>query len=281
VLPQDVERNSTLSQNSAAPSADSALPAQRRVALARQVRDRGHATVAELASAFAVSMDTIRRDLDFLADRGVLARTHGGAMRTDELATADTPFDNRTAVHRDAKEAIGAAAARLISDGETVLVNGGTTTLATVRALTGKRGLTVVTNNLRLPAEVPRDVAWDLYVLGGSLRLSSMVTIGPVGFPGTKGISADVALIGVGGINVEYGLSTTNLQEAQMIRQMVESSSRVIVVADSSKFGRSNFVHICDLAEVSTLVTEREPEAVLREALDAVQVELVYAPVPA
>src|SRR5690349_15772831 len=132
VLPQNVERNSTLSQNSAAPSTDNALPAQRRAALARQVRDRGHATVAELATAFAVSMDTIRRDLDYLADRGVLARTHGGAMRTDELATADTPFDNRTAVHRDAKEAIGAAAARLISDGETVLVNGGTTTLATV-----------------------------------------------------------------------------------------------------------------------------------------------------
>jgi DeoR/GlpR family transcriptional regulator of sugar metabolism len=269
-----------LSQNQATSAQDNALPAQRRAALARHVRDRGHATVADLAASFAVSMDTIRRDLDYLAERGVLARTHGGAMRTDELATADTPFDNRTAVHRDAKEAIGVAAARLISDGETVLVNGGTTTLATVRALTGRRGLTVVTNNLRLPAEVPPDVAWDLYVLGGSLRLSSMVTIGPVGFSGTKGISADVALIGVGGIGVEQGLSTTNLPEAQMIRQMIESSSRLIVVADSSKFGRGNFVHICDLAEVSTLVTEQEPDPQLREALDAVDVEVVYAPMP-
>jgi DeoR/GlpR family transcriptional regulator of sugar metabolism len=267
-----------LSQNQAPPPApDSALPAHRRAALARYIRDRGHATVAELANGFAVSMDTIRRDLDYLADRRLLARTHGGAMRTDELATADTPFDNRTTVHRDAKEAIGAAAARLISDGETVLINGGTTTLAAVRALTGKRDLTVVTNNLRLPAEVPGEANWDVYLLGGAVRLSSMVAIGPVGFSGTQGISADVALIGVGGVGVDHGLSTTNLPEAQMIRGMIESSSRVVIVADSSKFGRSNFVHICELTEVSVLVTEKAPAAELATALEEAQVEVVVA----
>jgi DeoR/GlpR family transcriptional regulator of sugar metabolism len=88
-----------------------------------------------------------------------------------------------------------------------------------------------------------------------------------------------VALIGVGGITIEHGLSTTNLQEAQMIRQMVESSSRVVVVADSSKFGRSNFVHICDLTEVSVLVTEQAPDSQLQAALAEAEVELVYATV--
>jgi DeoR/GlpR family transcriptional regulator of sugar metabolism len=105
-----------------------------------------------------------------------------------------------------------------------------------------------------------------------------MVTIGPIGFPGTQGIRADVAVIGVGGISVEHGLSTTNLHEAQMMRQMIESSSRVVVVADSSKFGRSNFVHICDLADISTLVTERAPGPELQAALQDTGVEVVYAP---
>lgn len=270
-----------MSQNPAASVADSALPAQRRAALARYVRERGHATVAELANDFAVSMDTIRRDLDYLAERRLLARTHGGAMRTDELATADTSFDNRIAVHREAKERIGAAAARLIADGETVLVNGGTTTLAAARALSGKRDLTVVTNNLRLPAEVPPgEPTWDVYLLGGSLRPASMVTIGSVGFFGSQGISADVALIGVGGVSAEHGLSTTNLAEAQMIRQMVESSSRVVIVADSSKFGRSLFVHICGLGEITTLVTDAEPAPELRAALADADVDVLYASGP-
>src|ERR1044072_7034049 len=178
---------------------DTALPAKRRAELVRHVRERGHATVAELVERFAVSMDTVRRDLDHLAERQLIARTHGGAMRTDELATADIPFDRRAAVHHQAKQAIGIAAAQLISNGETLIVNGGTTTLAVVRARAGQRGLAVGTNNLRLPPEIPQDAVRDLYVIGGSCRISSNVTIGPVTFADTQGISPDPAVIGRGG----------------------------------------------------------------------------------
>lgn len=256
---------------------DSALPAQRRARLVEYVRARGHATVAELAEDFAVSMDTIRRDLDYLADRRLIARTHGGAMRTGELATADTPFDSRAATQRQAKERIGAAAAGLISDGETLLINGGTTTLAVVRALAGKRDLTVVTNNLRIPAELPPDTVRDLYIVGGTCRVASKVTIGPVTFPDSDGISADVGVIGVGGIAVDGGLSTTNLLEAQMIRQMIESVGRLIVVADSTKFGRSAFVRICGLDRMAVLVTDAKPEGELAAALAGAGVEVLVA----
>jgi len=102
-----------------------------------------------------------------------------------------------------------------------------------------------------------------------------MVTIGPVAFPGTQGISADVAIIGVGGISADNGLSTSNLAEAQMMWQRIESASRVIVVADSSKFARNAFVHICDLAEVSVLVTELAPPEDIAAALEGAGVELV------
>jgi DeoR/GlpR family transcriptional regulator of sugar metabolism len=274
---QKHEQSRNYPHASGAKMQDTALPAQRRADLVRYVRERGHATVAELASGFRVSMDTIRRDLDYLAEQRLLTRTHGGAMSPGERATADTPFENRITVHQAAKQAIGAAAAKLISDGETVLVNGGTTTLEVVRALGDKRDLTLVTNNLRVPGELPANVVRDLYVIGGACRIASMVTIGPVGFAGTQGISADVAIIGVGGVSGETGLSTSNLSEAQMIGQMIESASRVVVVADSSKFTRNSFVHICDLTEVSVLVTDRTPPDDLVAALDAANVALETA----
>jgi DeoR/GlpR family transcriptional regulator of sugar metabolism len=260
---------------SATREADGALPARRRALLADFVNKHGQATVVELAAAFTVSTDTVRRDLDWLARRGAIARTYGGAITLSGLASTDTAFAERTSVHLDAKRAIGTATAERISDGETVIINGGTTTLAVARALGARRNLTIVTNNLRLPAEVPVSSVRDVYMLGGTCRLASNVTIGPVAFPGMEGVSADVAVIGVGGVSARTGLSTTNLHEAQMMAQMMESAIRTIVVADSSKFGRNAFAHIARLEAVTALITDAGPDAELADALAAADVEVV------
>src|SRR6266516_3643575 len=244
------------------------LPARRRADLAQYVR--------ELAGIFQVSADTIRRDLDHLATRGVLTRAHGGAVPTGELATADTPLMNRRDTQREAKERIGRAAVRLVHDGETVIINGGTTALEAARALVGLRNLTIGTNNLLVPSEVPQEAVRDLYVLGGMCRIQSMVTVGPVGFTGTRGIRADVALIGVGGVS-ENGYSTSHLGEAQMMQQMIESANRVVILADSSKFGRHAFVHICALQDSDALVTNALPQTDLDEALREADVDIIVA----
>jgi DeoR/GlpR family transcriptional regulator of sugar metabolism len=258
------------------PTSSGSLPARRRADLAQYVREHAQATVPELAGNFQVSADTIRRDLDHLARRGVLTRTHGGAVPTGELATADTPLMNRRGTQREAKERIGRAAARLVGDGETVIINGGTTALEAARALVGLRNLTIVTNNLLVPSEVPQEAVRDLYVLGGMCRIQSMVTIGPVGFTGTRGIRADVALIGVGGVS-ENGYSTSHLGEAQMMQQMIESASRVVILADSSKFGRHAFVHICALQDATALVTNALPQPDLDQALREADVDIIVA----
>ena len=252
------------------------LPARRRADLAQYVREPAQATVAELAGIFQVSADTVRRDLDHLARHGVLTRTHGGAVPMEELATADTPLMNRRDTQREAKERIGRAAARLVENGETVIINGGTTALEAARALVGLRNLTIVTNNLLVPSEVPQDAVRDLYVLGGMCRIRSMVTIGPVGFTGTRGIRADVALIGVGGVS-ENGYSTSHLGEAQMMQQMIESASRVVILADASKFGRHAFVHICALEDSTALVTNALPQPDLDQALREADVDIIVA----
>jgi DeoR/GlpR family transcriptional regulator of sugar metabolism len=256
---------------------DGALPSRRRALLTAFVDEQGQATVTELADAFKVSADTVRRDLDLLAQRGAVSRTYGGAVTVSGLATTDTPFSDRSSVHREEKQRIAIAAAERIADGETVILNGGTTTQAVAHALGIRRHLTIVTNNLRVPPVLPASAVRDVYLLGGSCRLASHVTIGPVAFPGTEGISADVAVIGVGGVSAKAGFTTTNLQEAQMMAQMIESAQRTIVVMHSSKFGRSAFAHIVRLDAVELLITDQMPEPELRDALASAEVEIVVA----
>lgn len=256
---------------------DGALPGRRRALLAEFIEEHGQATVTELADSFSVSADTVRRDLDWLAKRGAVSRTYGGAVTVTGLASTDTSFSDRSSAHRDEKHRIASAAAMRIADGETVIVNGGTTTLAVARALGVRRNLTIVTNNLRLPAALPPATVRDVYLIGGSCRLASHVTIGPVTFPGTEGISADVAVIGVGGVAAQAGFTTTNLQEAQMMAEMIVSAQRTIVVADSSKFGRNAFAHIVRLDTVDMLITDRAPDRELHDALSKASVEIVVA----
>jgi DeoR family transcriptional regulator, fructose operon transcriptional repressor len=257
------------------------LPATRRSQVATLVEERGEATVAELADALGVSADTVRRDLDELARRGILTRTHGGAMHR-QLARADRPFENRLRERHEVKEAIGRATAKLVDDNQTLLINGGTTTLAVARALRDSRDLTIVTNNLRIPAEIDTACVRELYLLGGNCRFSSLVTVGPVEFPGTlpdrsHAVMADVAIIGVGGISARSGLSTSNLHEARMMREMMDAADRVIVVADSTKFERNAFAQIADLHRAHTVVTDTQPPTPLAEALEEAGVDLVVA----
>jgi DeoR/GlpR family transcriptional regulator of sugar metabolism len=257
--------------------AEGALPGRRRALLTAFIDEHGQATVAELAEAFNVSSDTVRRDLEWLAKRGAVSRTYGGAVSIGAPATADTSFSDRSSVHSHEKERIALAAAERIADGETVILNGGTTTLAVARALGERRNLTIVTNNLRLPSALPPGAVRDVYLLGGSCRLASNVTIGPVTFPGTEGISADIAVIGVGGVSARSGFTTSNLQEAQMMAEMMASAQRTMVVADSSKFGRSAFAHIIRLEAAASLITDSDPGEELLDALSAAEVELVVA----
>lgn len=254
------------------------LPARRRSELVRLARSHGQVIVNELAGLFDVSVDTIRRDLDLLAERGLLTRTHGGAVASDGLVTRDTTFPERLKTHKHAKERIARAAVSLVSDGETLVINGGSTTRAFAAGLHARRDLTVVTNNLAIPGVLPGEAVRDVYVLGGQFRAEAQVTIGEVRFASVTGISTDTAVIGVGGIGAASGLSTTLLAEAVMIADMIASAKRTVVLADASKFGHDAFAHIVPLARVHVLVTDQEPARDLVRALGEAKVDLVVAP---
>ncbi len=260
----------------------SRLPASRKADLAAYVAERGEVTVTALAGRFGVSSDTIRRDLDQLDNEGLLIRTHGGAVSTTAAGKPDTGLDVRLKLQVDAKEAIGARAAALIEDGSTLMLNGGTTVLALIRHLRQHRDLTIATNNLRIPAEIGPDIFRDLYVFGGPVRLVTQTTTGPVRFNVAAGggehqVRTDLAFIGVGGVSATDGYSTSNLEDAAMMRDMMDRAVRVVVLADSSKFGRGLFGQIAELGRADYLITEAAPPADLAAALAEASVEVLVA----
>jgi len=255
---------------------DFSLPARRRSELVRIAKTRGSITVTDIAAEFAVSADTIRRDLDYLASRGLLTRTHGGAVAVDGFIDRDTPVATRVNTRVAEKARIAKAAAALIADGEALIINGGSTTRAFVAQLGLLRNLTIVTNNLGVPAAVPSNATRGLYLLGGHIRQELQVTIGAVGFVEAGPINADTAIIGVGGVAVQ-GLSTTMIEEAAMIAAMMRSARRTIVLADAAKFGVTVFAHIAPLDRVHALVTDARPPPELQAALDEAEVEVIVA----
>ena len=255
------------------------LPAGRKAQLAAYVAETGQVTVSALAERFAVSIDTIRRDLDQLSADGVLVRTYGGAVSLSTVSRADRAVDVRLNMQEREKEKIGALAASLVADGSTIMINGGTTTLAVARNLLQHRDLTVATNNLLVPPALPPSAVREVYVFGGAVRTVTLATIGPVSFRVTGGsdldISCDLALIGVGAISPVAGYTTSNLAEAAMMREMISRAARVAIVADSSKFGRRLFAQVSELGGADYLVTDSTPPPDLLEALADNEVELI------
>lgn len=257
------------------------LPATRKAELAAYVVDRGEVTVSQLASHFDVSPDTIRRDLDSLDHEGTLIRTHGGAVSPSGFPRPDSGMDLRLRVQADAKDTIGGLAAEMVEDNTSVMINSGTTALAMVRHLAGRRDLTIATNNLRIPGDLDPEIVRDLYVFGGSARLVSQATVGPVrlrmGIASEEvQVHADIAFIGVGAISSDGDLSTSNISEAVMMAEMIAAADRVVILADSSKFGRQLFARIAGFDEIDVIVSDKCPSASIVQKCAALGVELIF-----
>jgi DeoR family transcriptional regulator, fructose operon transcriptional repressor len=255
------------------------LPAGRKARLAAYVAETGQVTVGALAERFGVSIDTIRRDLDQLSAEGVLVRTYGGAVSLSTVSRVDRAVDVRLNLQEAEKEKIATLALSLVEDGSTIMINGGTTTLALARKLHNHRDLTVATNNLLVPPALAPAAIRDLYVFGGAVRLTTQATIGPISLrvagDTELDIRCDVAFIGVGAVSVDAGYSTSNLGEAAMMRAMMSRAARVAILADSSKFGRRLFAQVSELRSADFLITDTSPSPDLVDALAVNDVELI------
>ncbi len=251
------------------------LPLKRRNDILELVRTNGHVNVTEMTEFFDASHDTIRRDLDALAAEGHLRRTHGGAVSLEHENSLNVPVLDRRLVNVPAKTRIADKVAALIADGERLFINGGTTTLFVARALTPRARLTVLTNNLLVPAVIPEDSHWDLHVLGGRYHAGSQVTTKTDGFNTFVPVKTDTAVIGVGGVTAAAGFTVSLFEDAAIIQQMLYSAKRLIFVADASKFGREHLVPIATSDKPALLVTDGQPDEHVRDWLNSHSVELI------
>ncbi|MEW6244417.1 MAG: DeoR/GlpR family DNA-binding transcription regulator [Bacillota bacterium] len=212
--------------------------------------------VSELSRLLDVSESTIRRDLNLLEKQGLIKRTHGGAVPATSTAFEPSFFQKEIEFIEE-KKSIGRKAAEMIEEGETVILDSGTTTLQIAKCCASKRNLTVVTNSIHVALELSGAEYVEVVVVGGSLRKKTLALVGPVTEDGLRGLYADKVFLGVNGISAGRGLSTPNIVEARAKRAMLCAAREAIVVADHSKMGREAFASIAPLDRVQALITDR------------------------
>jgi DeoR family transcriptional regulator of aga operon len=249
------------------------LNEERRRAIVEILDRNGRVLVADLAHQFHTSQVTIRKDLELLHAHGLVHRTHGGALPAREGALEDPTLREKEKLHRKEKLLIAASAARLVKQGQVVILDSGTTTTAIARALRGFRNVTIITNAVNIAAELS-GAPVEVILTGGSLRKNSFSLVGPIAEETLRKLSADILFLGVDGFDVHYGLSTPNLLEAKVNRVMVEVSKRTVAVCDSSKFGHRSLSLIVPPAALQEVITDRSvPKSDLR-ALKKIGIEV-------
>jgi DeoR/GlpR family transcriptional regulator of sugar metabolism len=251
------------------------LAETRRQRLLELITRQGYATLDVLVKGLGVSESTIRRDLEALDLAGSIKRTHGGAVYTGEVRSMSA-FDERTGTAAAEKRAIGAAAAALLEDGDTVLLDGGTTTLEVARALVGRR-VQVVTNSLPIVQLLAASQQTDLILIGGYVYPRTGVALGPLAVATMQAIRVRTAILGAGGI-VSEGIYNSNSLLVDTERQMMSCGQEIMIVADHTKFGRLALARLCGLDEVDHVVVDAGLSADDREILRDSGVAIHIAP---
>lgn len=262
------------------PKSDGEVPAQvRRQQILSLLKGREFVRVADLSTHFGVSDVTVRGDLDMLAELGQIRRVRGGAM-PDVRPSLERPFEETQATHSREKEAIARAAARLVTSGQTIILDVGTTTTAVARALIARDNLhdvVIFTPSLNIAFELERAIPrFTVVVTGGTLRPMQHSLIDPLGGLLLERITAHIAFLGCNGIQHLGGVTNINLPETEVKRRMLRATRR-IVVADSSKVGQIEVAYLCDVKDIDVLITDERADATELAALRERTVDVLIA----
>ncbi|MDC7235647.1 MAG: DeoR/GlpR family DNA-binding transcription regulator [Spirochaetales bacterium] len=229
---------------------------ERKKKIVDYINEKRRVTVPELCDAFSVSGATMRNDLRDLDESGLITRTHGGAIR--KTRTGHEPvMDLRSDKNTEAKSRIAEAALLEIEDGDTIILDTGTTVKALAAILHRKKNLTVVTNDIKVAADLEAFPSCEVLVIGGLLRKGFHCTVGYGMFSNIGSLSVDKAFLGANSFSARKGASTPDLSQSEIKRQMMEIAAKVIILCDHSKLETDSFMNFASPSQVDLLVTDR------------------------
>ncbi len=251
---------------------------ERRLQISAMVREHGSVQVAALAKRFGVSQQTVRKDLRYLADHGVMARAYGGGIDSSviNLPMTEATYESRRGVHLEQKQRVGKLAATMVNPGDTVVIDSGTTAIELAKALPNIE-VTVVSNDFGVLSVLARKSNVHLVMLGGELRRKNMAFYGGLTVEALDALHVNMLFLGVDGFDLERGITTHYEPEAMLNRKMVEAASVVVAITDSSKFGTVCLHRIIRVADLDILITDTDAPADIREAADELGFELHLA----
>lgn len=241
----------------------------------RLLGDLGTVTIADLAERLNVSLETVRRDVKPLTDDGVVVKMHG-AIGLPSM-TGEAPFERRMRENAEAKKAIAHTVAGTIRDGESIMLDTGTTTSFLARELLGHRRLTVVTNSSDIARTLATVNGNKVYMAGGELRSDSGAAFGASAIEFASRFSVIHAVISAGAIGAENGVMDHDLAEAEFARMVLSRGQRSVVITDHTKFGRHGLVGVCNFSGFSELATDVPPDSDIAEALATAGTRLIVA----
>jgi DeoR/GlpR family transcriptional regulator of sugar metabolism len=235
--------------------ADGMMAEERRTEILQIVRSEGRVRVNELAARFSSSAVTIRNDLNELDQRGLVLRSHGGAVLPEKVLR-ESPVFERLKAHAEEKRRIGGSAATLIHDGETIILDSGTTTLEIARQIKNKQGVQVITNGVNIAAELLDARGIQTFMVGGTIRGDSASVVGRSAEEMFEQFSADKVFLSGAGCDPDFGVSGANLDETMVNRAMIRIARQIILVADASKFSKRSMVRIASFSEIDTVISD-------------------------
>lgn len=255
-------------------NANPMLIEERRQHVLARIQKEGRVLVAELSDSLGISRITIRKDLDNLERRGLVQRTHGGALAPQTTSLLDPTLQEKQRHRLNEKQRIAEAAAKLVRDGQCVLLDSGTTTTAVAHALRRFKNLTIVTNAVNIAADLA-STNFEVILTGGTMRKNSFSLVGPLAEETLAEIHADILFLGVDGFDSIIGVTTPNVLESRANRAMVKASRRVVAVCDSSKFNRRSLALIVPPNAIHTVITDTQVSENDAEALRGAGIELI------
>ena len=251
------------------------LRSARQATILKALGQQGACKVNELAEQLAVSDETIRRDVKAMAGKGLVERVHGGVMLPHALS--EPAFQKRMGRNAEEKQRIARLAAAQIRNGDSVMLDTGSTTAYVARALGEHRNLSVVTNCTEIARTLAREASNRVHLCGGALRADDWATFGSAAIDFVRQFHVNYAILSIGGVTDSGAFMDYHLEEAEFSRAVIAQAKKTIVVADHSKFGNSNFIKVCDFDQVDMVVVDQPPPATITAGFDEAGVVVIDA----